>query len=99
MTIKLKFFNYLFVLVCLIMGTGMSVHAEEQTFTRINSIEELNDGDRFIVVNDQHQAWRIISSLVSAGISSEGDCLQPMRLNDNKQANSKLNFFISSNIK
>ena len=52
MTIKLKFFNYLFVLVCLIMGTGMSVHAEEQTFTRINSIEELNDGDRFIVVNE-----------------------------------------------
>lgn len=52
MTINLKFFNYLFVLVCLIMGTGMSVHAEEQTFTRINSIEELNDGDRFIVVNE-----------------------------------------------
>ena len=56
MTIKLKFFNYLFVLVCLIMGTGMSVHAEEQTFTRINSIEELNDGDRFIVVNEEHKA-------------------------------------------
>lgn len=56
MTIKLKFFNYLFVLVCLIMGTGMSVHAEEQTFTRINSIEELNDGDRFIVVNEQFKA-------------------------------------------
>lgn len=53
MTIKLKFFNYLFVLVCLIMGTGMSVHAEEQTFTRINSIEELNDGDQFIVVNEE----------------------------------------------
>lgn len=53
MTIKLKFFNYLFVLVCLIMGTGMSVHAEEQTFTRINSIKELNDGDRFIVVNEE----------------------------------------------
>ena len=53
MTIKLKFFNYLFVLVCLIMGTGMSVHAQEQTFTRINSIEELNDGDRFIVVNEE----------------------------------------------
>lgn len=53
MTIKLKFFNYLFVLVCLIMGTGMSMHAEEQTFTRINSIEELNDGDRFIVVNGE----------------------------------------------
>lgn len=56
MTIKLKFFNYLFVLVCLIMGAGMSVHAEEQTFTRINSIEELNDGDRFIVVNEQFKA-------------------------------------------
>ena len=56
MTIKLKFFNYLFVLVCLIMGTGLSVHAEEQTFTRINSIEELNDGDRFIVVNEQFKA-------------------------------------------
>lgn len=56
MTIKLKFFNYLFVLVCLIMGTGMSVHAKEQTFTRINSIEELNDGDRFIVVNEQFKA-------------------------------------------
>lgn len=56
MTIKLKFFNYLFVLVCLIMGTGMSVHAEEQTFTRINSIKELNDGDRFIVVNEQFKA-------------------------------------------
>lgn len=56
MTIKLKFFNYLFVLVCLIMGTGMSVHAQEQTFTRINSIEELNDGDRFIVVNELFKA-------------------------------------------
>ena len=56
MTIKLKFFNYLFVLVCLIMGTGLSVHAEEQTFTRINSIEELNDGDRFIVVNEELKA-------------------------------------------
>lgn len=56
MTIKLKFFNYLFVLVCLIMGTGMSMHAEEQTFTRINSIKELNDGDRFIVVNEQFKA-------------------------------------------
>lgn len=53
MTIKLKFFNYLFVLVCLIMGTGMSVHAQEQTFTRINSIKELNDGDQFIVVNEE----------------------------------------------
>ena len=56
MTIKLKFFNYLFVLVCLIMGTGMSVHAQEQTFTRINSIEELNDGNRFIVVNELFKA-------------------------------------------
>lgn len=56
MTIKLKLFNYLFVLVCLIMGTGMSVHAEEQTFTRINSIEELDDGDRFIVVNEKYKA-------------------------------------------
>lgn len=56
MTIKLKFFNYLLVLVCLIMGTGMSVHAQEQTFTRINSIEELNDGDRFIVVNEEYKA-------------------------------------------
>lgn len=56
MTIKLKFFNYLFVLVCLIMGTGMSMYAEEQTFTRINSIEELNDGDRFIVVNEEYKA-------------------------------------------
>lgn len=56
MTIKLKFFNYLFVLVCLIMGTGMSVHAQEQTFTRINSIEKLNDGDRFIVVNENFKA-------------------------------------------
>lgn len=56
MTIKLKFFNYLFVLVCLIMGTGISVHAEEQTFTRINSIEELNDSDRFIVVNEKYKA-------------------------------------------
>lgn len=56
MTIKLKFFNYLFVLVCLIMGTGRSVHAEEQTFTRINAISELNDGDRFIVVNENFKA-------------------------------------------
>lgn len=56
MTIKLKFFNYLFVLVCLIMGTGMSMHAQEQTFTRINSIEELNDGDRFIVLNENFKA-------------------------------------------
>uniref|UniRef100_UPI004028FCF9 Ig-like domain-containing protein n=1 Tax=Prevotella sp. TaxID=59823 RepID=UPI004028FCF9 len=38
------------------MGTGMSVHAQEQTFTRINSIEKLNDGDRFIVVNEEYKA-------------------------------------------
>jgi len=38
------------------MGTGMSMHAQEQTFTRINSIEELNDGDRFIVVNENFKA-------------------------------------------
>ena len=38
------------------MGTGMSMHAQEQTFTRINSIEELNDGDRFIVVNEKYKA-------------------------------------------
>ncbi|MDD7644742.1 MAG: Ig-like domain-containing protein [Prevotella sp.] len=38
------------------MGTGLSVHAEEQTFTRINSIEELNDGDRFIVLNENFKA-------------------------------------------
>lgn len=56
MTIKLKLFNYLLVLVCLIMGTGMSMHAEEQTFTRIDSIAELNDGDRFIVVNEKYKA-------------------------------------------
>lgn len=56
MIIKLKFFNYLLVLVCLIMGTGMSMHAEEQTFTRIDSIAELNDGDRFIVVNEKYKA-------------------------------------------
>lgn len=56
MTIKLKFFNYLLVLVCLIMGTGMSMHAEEQTFTRIDCIAELNDGDRFIVVNEKYKA-------------------------------------------
>ena len=34
----------------------MSMHAQEQTFTRINSIEELNDGDRFIVVNEEYKA-------------------------------------------
>lgn len=34
----------------------MSMHAQEQTFTRINSIEELNDGDRFIVVNENFKA-------------------------------------------
>ena len=38
------------------MGTGMSMHAQEQTFTRINSIEELNDSDRFIVVNEKYKA-------------------------------------------
>ena len=32
------------------------MHAEEQTFTRINSIEELNDGDRFIVLNENFKA-------------------------------------------
>lgn len=34
----------------------MSMHAQEQTFTRINSIEELNDSDRFIVVNEKYKA-------------------------------------------
>lgn len=37
-------------------GNRQSVHADEQTFTRINSIEELNDSDRFIVVNEKYKA-------------------------------------------
>ena len=75
MTIKLKFFNYLFVLVCLIMGTSMSVHAQEQKFTRINSIAELNDGVRFIVVNEEHKAvlakWNSKQRFDSCSISIE----------------------------
>ena len=41
MTINLKFFNYLFVLVCLIMGTGMSMHAEE-----LRNIFTISEGRR-----------------------------------------------------
>lgn len=41
MNINLRILNYLFVLVCLIAGTSVSVRAEERTFTRINSISEL----------------------------------------------------------
>lgn len=51
MNINLRILNYLFVLVCLITEASVSVRAEERTFTRINSISELESAEGFIVVN------------------------------------------------
>lgn len=45
----------MFVLVCLIAGTSVSVRAEERTFTRINSISELESAEGFIVVNEYYK--------------------------------------------
>lgn len=55
MNINLRILNYLFVLVCLIAGTSVSVRAEERTFTRINSISELESAEGFIVVNEYYK--------------------------------------------
>lgn len=55
MNINLRILNYLFVLVCLIAGTSMSVRAEERKFTRINSISELESVEGFIVVNEYYK--------------------------------------------
>lgn len=55
MNINLRILNYLFVLVCLIAGTSVSVRAEERTFTRINSISELESVEGFIVVNEYYK--------------------------------------------
>lgn len=45
MNINLRILNYLFVLVCLITEASVSVRAEERTFTRINSISELESAE------------------------------------------------------
>ena len=50
MNINLRILNYLLVLVCLITEASVSVRAEERTFTRINSISELESGSNNIVV-------------------------------------------------
>lgn len=54
MNINLRILNYLFVLVCLITEASVSVRAEERTFTRINSISELESAEGFIVVNEYY---------------------------------------------
>lgn len=55
MNINLRILNYLFVLVCLITEASVSVRAEERTFTRINSISELESAEGFIVVNEYYK--------------------------------------------
>ena len=73
MNINLKILNYWFVLVCLIAGTSMSVRAEERTFTRINSISELESAEGFIVVNEYYKRalseWEGTTGFNSVGIN------------------------------
>ena len=73
MNINLRILNYLFVLVCLIAGTSMSVRAEERTFTRINSISELESAEGFIVVNEYYKRalseWEGTTGFNSVGIN------------------------------
>lgn len=73
MNINLRILNYLFVLVCLIAGTSVSVRAEERTFTRINSISELESAEGFIVVNEYYKRalseWEGTTGFNSVGVN------------------------------
>lgn len=73
MNINLRILNYLFVLVCLIAGTSVSVRAEERTFTRINSISELESVEGFIVVNEYYKRalseWEGTTGFNSVGVN------------------------------
>lgn len=63
----------MFVLVCLIAGTSVSVRAEERTFTRINSISELESAEGFIVVNEYYKRalseWEGTTGFNSVGVN------------------------------
>ena len=52
MKINSHFLKYTFLFVSLLFIVSMSTHADEYTFTRINNMSELNDGDNIIVVNE-----------------------------------------------
>lgn len=73
MNINLRILNYLFVLVCLIAETSVSVRAEERTFTRINSISELENAEGFIVVNEYYKRalseWEGTTGFKSVGVN------------------------------
>lgn len=73
MNINLRILNYLFVLVCLIAETSVSVSAEERTFTRINSISELESANGFIVVNEYYKRalseWNGTTGFNSVGVN------------------------------
>lgn len=73
MNINLRILNYLFVLVCLIAGTSVSVRAEERTFTRISSISELESAEGFIVVNEYYKRalseWEGTTGFNSVGVN------------------------------
>lgn len=61
------------VLVCLIAETSVSVRAEERTFTRINSISELESAEGFIVVNEYYKRalseWEGTTGFNSVGVN------------------------------
>lgn len=73
MNINLRILNYLLVLVCLIAETSVSVRAEERTFTRINSISELESAEGFIVVNEYYKRalseWEGTTGFNSVGVN------------------------------
>lgn len=73
MNINLRILNYLLVLVCLIVETSVSVRAEERTFTRINSISELESAEGFIVVNEYYKRalseWEGTTGFNSVGVN------------------------------
>lgn len=63
----------MFVLVCLITEASVSVRAEERTFTRINSISELESAEGFIVVNEYYKRalseWEGTTGFNSVGVN------------------------------
>lgn len=63
----------MFVLVCLIAETSVSVRAEKRTFTRINSISELESVEGFIVVNEYYKRalseWDGTTGFHSVGVN------------------------------
>lgn len=71
------FLKYPFFIVFFFICVSMSTHAEEYTFTRINSLSELNNGENIIVVNEMFNKalseWSSTNNFNSVSINIDND--------------------------